>query len=70
MFINCYNEKAVKVVGAQDIKPITEIEEFMIPDLFKDLYKIIYPALISCGIIKERIDDEFLQKLFQSVLET
>jgi hypothetical protein len=42
----------------------------MIPELFKALYDKIYPPLISCGKIKEKLDDIFLQKLFQSVLET
>jgi hypothetical protein len=47
--------------------PIGEVEK-VIPNLLKDLYDIINPALIDCGKIKEKVDNEFMSTLIKSVL--
>ena len=60
----------MKINEVAPSKPKSEIETEMIPELFMALYDKIHPALISCGKIKEKIDDQFLETLFESILET
>ena len=52
-----FSKKTMKINEVAPSKPKSEIETEMIPELFKALYDKIHPALISCGKIKEKIDD-------------
>ncbi len=51
--VNYYEKNITKIIGVKDIMPLSFVEQ-SIPDHFKSLNDIIYPALIECGKIKEK----------------
>ncbi len=57
--IDYFDGTIKNIIVAKRVEPINNIEK-LIPNLFKDLHDIINPALIQCGKIKEKLDQEFL----------
>jgi hypothetical protein len=42
--------------------------EKAIPEIFKNVYDIIQPALVKCGQIKDGINDKFMVAMFKNIL--